>query len=244
MPVNYTNVYKPTGWTANSIVPPTVQQPPINNALINPSTAVTPDTLQTTAPTGLVDPSLGSRAFMSLPAGYAQPLASASVYETPNAPAYLADQVANLNAQQAMRRTAQDDLVRQLLGGVAGGGENAYLYASALQAASAVPGSHLALPTIQNPAIGRGYLAQSNAAAARTTAQTRSINQAKFIQDEITRLQQQRTTPYLGGFSWGNDPVLARTDERIRNLRQQLPGAQSVAGNAAFGAGWVPMPSY
>lgn len=208
----------------------------------NANAPITPDTLRTT-PQALVDPSLGSRSFMSLPAGYAQPVARTSVYETPDAPAFLADAVARLNATQSGRATASQNLIQQLLGAVGGGGPNAYLIAPALAAAVGAAGGGgggLSLAPIQNPAIGAGYSQLAKAQAERANANTSAVKRAQSLQDQIFGLQQQqRNTPQASTFSWGGGSG-ANTQNQIFDLQQQLKDAQKI-GVAAASSGWGSM---
>lgn len=241
-----------SGWTAASITPRATSV--INDAVL-PATPVTSAPLTTpvvpppvTADTfrtpeqPLNNPSLGSRGFQSVPGG-ANVLAKTSVYETPNAPAFLADQVAALNAQQSMRRQYQNDLINQLMGLTGSGNPNAYLYAGALQAAVAQPGSGgggggWVFP--QNPLIGQGYNAAAQAAAGLNTAQTAAITRPQQIQSQIADLQRRRSQFTSALPSMFGNPDAARIDQQIFDLQNQMQTAQSLATRAAgASSGWT-----
>lgn len=230
------------GWTAATITPNADLQAAADTSL-DVNAPVTPDTLRTT-PQALGDPTLGSRGFMSLPAGYAQPVARTSVYETPDAPAFLADAVARLNATQSGRATAHQNLIQQLLGAVGGGGQNAYLLAPALAAAVGATGGSgggggLSLAPIQNPLIGQGYAELAKAQAERAKANAAAVNRVKSLQDQIFELQQrQRQSPQAGTFSWGGSS--GNTQNQIFDLQRQLKDAQKI-GVAAASSGWGSM---
>jgi hypothetical protein len=240
-----------SGWTAATITPDTDLHSAADTSLdVNApvrmpdevlNAPITPDTLRTT-PQSLGDPTLGSRQFMSLPAGFAQPVARTSVYETPEAPAFLADAVARLNATQSGRATAQQSLIQQLLGAVGGGGPNAYLLAPALTAAVGATGGGgggVSFGPIQNPLIGQGYAQLAAAQAERARAQTSAVNRVQTLQDQILGLQQQqRSRPQSSTFSWGGGGN--SVSNQIFDLQQQLANAQKI-GTAAASSGWGSM---
>ena len=235
-----------SGWTAATLAPNEQLQ---DATLSTVDASVTgaadallaPDVLRTT-PQALGDPTLGSRAFRSSPQD-AIPVARTSVYQTPNAPAFLADAVARLNATQAGQQTAQQRLVQQLLGIVGGGNPNAYLVAPALAAAAGGgggPGSGgLSLAPIQNPLIGQGYSELAKAQAGRATAQTTAINRVNDLQSQILDLKRrQAQQPQSSTFSWGGSGQ--NTANKIFDLEQQLKSAQQL-GTAAASSGWGSM---
>jgi hypothetical protein len=207
-------------------------------------------TAATISPTPLNDPTLASRHFIDPMTGYRDVGATASTFQNPNVPAYLTQAVANLNATQQMRSSAQQDLTQRLFQGVQSGGPDAYLWAEALRSASATPGAHVNFGSaVQNPLVGQGYFNAAGAFQQRAKEQSDAIRAASTAQSKLALLQQQRSMLGATPFGTYDQSPQKKLDDQIFNAMtavqpqsavQQL-GVASARGNS----GWMPtLPSY
>jgi hypothetical protein len=253
-----------TGWTASSLYPnmdlhdaslasrvPTPANPtppPSDVGLINAYSQepISAATLMTN-PTDANDTTLASRKYMNPYTGLRQSVASASVYEQPDAPAFLQQQIANLNAEQTMRRSAQSELLNRLVGGVQSGGPNSYLWTEALRAAAVNPGAHVNFgASVQDPIVGQAYSRQVNSQNTFRDQQTRSLAAANNAQGNIASLFQDRAR--LGGVLAGGSPTSQQSmlDSQLTNAYMNvLPNSavqslgRSVGGSGSGYAGPV-----
>jgi hypothetical protein len=182
-----------------------------------------------TTPTALVDPKLGSRGFSSAPTNSAVPIqvgASVSAFGNAPAPAFLTDAVNRLNQTQSNFRTGEDAFRGKLLDAVLGGN---FLAAEALRASAARPGTNIAFGApVQNPDIGTGFLATSEAAAEQTQARTGFLNsqtnQLSVLQGQLKDIEGDlKGLPGSGG-GFGGGSIIASTGSG--NERAQLQSKQ------------------
>jgi hypothetical protein len=207
--------------------------------------AITPETLH--------DPSLGSRGTINPMTGVREApiVASVSQMGNGNIPDMLKQSIANLNAEQTMKRAMQAELVNRIVSGVASGGPNSYLWSEALRSAAVNPGAHVQFnAAVQNPLIGEGYKQATSAYADKTAQQTQALKSANGATGDLATLQAQRAR--LGstvmGANYSNSPQ-QQLDAKItdaylagspNSATQQL--ARSVSGP---NSGWFPaLPTY
>jgi hypothetical protein len=165
--------------------------------------AMTPETLH--------DPSLGSRGTINPNTGLREAPIVASVSQMGNGsvPDILKQSIANLNAEQTMKRAMQAELVNRIVSGVATGGPNSYLWTEALRSAAVNPGAHVQFnAAVQNPLLGEGYKQAASAYADKTAQQTQALKAANNSAGDIASLQAQRAR--LGstvmGANYSNSP--------------------------------------
>lgn len=195
----------PGGWTASSVVGP------INALAQSPLQA---DVLRTT-PQTLADTTLGSRKYVNPNTGIRDPVVSGSVYEQPDTPAFLSQAVANLNAEQALRRSLQAEWNNRLLGGVAAGGPDAFLYAEALRAASVAPGSSVAFgQQIADPQTGSAQKTAAETMAKEQAAREKHASELEKIRRQMVQLssnpEMSRSNPNLYADLFGRQQALLR----------------------------------
>ncbi len=194
-----------------------------------------------TKPTDLHDPTLGSRAYTNPYQGFRDAPITTSVYQQENVPAFLQQSIANLNAEQSMKRALQSELTNRLASGLQGGGPNSYLWAEALRAAAVNPGAHVGFgAAVQNPAIGEGYKTAANAYAGLAGQQAASIAAANKQPATLQDLLTQRAR--LSSSIMGGNPATVALDQRITDAYlsggpnssvQQLARSASGPSNAA-----------
>jgi hypothetical protein len=202
-----------------------------------------------TDPSHLHDSSLGSRTYMNPGTGLRDAAAVGSVYQQNDVPAFLQQSIANLNAEQTMKRAMQAELVNRILAGVQQGGPNDYLWAEALRGAAVNPGAHVAFnAAIQNPLLGQGYKTAADAFAQKTAQQTTSLKNANTALNSIAPLEQQRAklgNVVMGGYTGSSQQQL---DQQITDsyVNAGPSSATQMLGRAAgSGSGWLPtLPTY
>jgi hypothetical protein len=203
-----------------------------------------------TDPSAAHDPTLASRAYLDPMTGFRQVAAQTSVYEQPNAPAFLQNAVNSLNAEQALRRSLQSELTNRLLSGVQAGGPSSYLFDEALRAASVSPGAHVNFGApVQSPLIGEGYNVVANAFANRLDQQKQAITAANSVAAQLTALQKQRDSLGANAFGQYAGSPQQKLDQQIFGLQEQnqpQSAVQSLGRAAASGSsGWLPsLPGY
>lgn len=252
------------GWTAGTLAPQSLgsrspsmlQQPlpapppsaigPINAMAMQPFTA---ERLMT-QPTDLNNPSLGSRQYMNPLTGFRQVAAQTSVYNTPQAPEFLANAVNSLNAEQSLRRSAQSELVNRIIQGAASNDPNSYLWQESLRGAAVTPGAHVTFGSaVENPLIGQGYHQATQAYAQKTGEQAQAIHQARTAGVDINALKAKRQQLGNSAFGtyWGSDAQ--KLDQQITDAEanNNAGNPAQVLGQAAAGgnSGWFPtLPRY
>jgi hypothetical protein len=202
--------------------------------------AVTPDTLHNS--------SLGSRSTIDPNTGVrtAPIVASTAQIGNGSVPDFLRNSIANLNAEQEMKRAMQAELVNRIVSGVSSGGPNSYLWTEALRSAAVNPGAHVSFnAAVQNPLIGQGYQQAASAYADKTAQQTQALKAANGSGANIADLQAQRAR--LGASVMGSNysgSAQQQLDNKItdaylagspNSATQQL--ARSVSGP---NSGWSP----
>jgi hypothetical protein len=238
------------------LTPEQVAQNAINSPSEAPRTISVDDFL--TSPTALVDPKLGSRQFSSAPTSSAVPInvgASVSAFGNAPAPAFLTDAVNRLNQTQSNFRSSEDSFRGKLLDAVLGGN---FLAAEALRASAARPGTNIAFGApVQNPQIGQGFLASSQAAAgesnARTTAVNQQTSQLSTLQNQLRDVERDLKglgTGGVGGFGGGSiignrgggSGGKAQLQSKQNQIRREIEKQQSVlsSGGAFAPSGFVP----
>lgn len=199
-----------------------------------------------TDPSGVHDPSLASRKYMNPGTGVRDTAAQASVFQSDDAPAFLQQAIANLNAEQAMKRAQQSELVNRILSGVNSGGNNAYLWSEALRGASVTPGAHVSFGSaIQNPDIGAGYKTAADAYAGKTNQQTQSLRMANVSLKSISELEKQRArlgATIMGGYTGSPQQAL---DQQLNDAYASASpdsATQRLGRSANRSSGWSPTP--
>jgi|SRR5712664_285818 len=233
------------------VPPPNPQTPSSNVGPVNAGAQLPLSASQLgTTPSTLIDASLGSRTGSDPNAGKQSVYAQASVYNNQNAPAFLAQQVANLNAEQTMRRSAQAELLNRIVGGVAGGGPDAYLWDEALRAASVQPGAmvNFAAPVL-DPRIGIAQKIIAQGYSDRAQQQAQAIRQANDAQQQLSDLQKRRAIIGPNPFGQYSGSEQQQLDTRIQDLMDKTSSTGSLQllgqASAAAGSGWTPrLPQY
>jgi hypothetical protein len=205
-----------------------------------------------TKPTDAVDSTLGSRLYQNPLTGFREVAAQTSVYAQPNAPAFLQNAIAGLNAEQTMARSAQAELLDRIIKGAAGqtatgaagSGGDPYLWQEALRAASVNPGAHVNFgAAVADPRQGMASITSANALAAKAAQQTAAIKAANAIPIQIAALQKKRAQlgPAAGGF-YSNSPqqaldrqLFALEDQGLASSGIQQLGQKSARSNS----GWI-----
>lgn len=206
--------YQPrSGWTATSIVP-NPDHHAAADAALTAAPAFTADDLKTT-PVALNDPKLGSKGFKSLPNGLPVNVAAqTSVYATPNIPAFLGGALNSLNAQQAARNSAYQDIFKSIFS-----------------------------PYLQQVGGAYETLANSQAAKSNSQVQAAGSYTSLQSQIAALQKQRDTTASPAGTFGWGN-PDVNKLDQQIFNLQGQLPAAQKISSSAVgSNSGWIGAPS-
>lgn len=178
------------------------------------------------APGDLKDPSLGSRQFMT--AAQVRPVdvgAQASTFQSANVPAFLQSQIAQLNAEQYQKRSAQQDLLDRLFSAVQGGDYTAW---EALRAAAVQPGARAAFGAgIVSPELQAAQTGATRETAKKTAAETAAISLPAQLSRQMQQAQAARAQ--LGQTSFGayTGSAQEKLDQQILNLRSQLRGLGS-----------------
>lgn len=259
------------GWTSSSLTAPlasrTPQQiraplpapgpsdvGPVNALAQSPYSAAS----LMTRPTDATDPALGSRLFQNPLTGYRDVAAQQSVYAQPQAPAFLQNAIAGLNAEQSMARSAQAELLDRLTRGASGqtargmegtqmDQDNAYLWQEALRAASVSPGAHVNFgAAVTDPRQGISAITSANALAAKAAQQTAAIRAANAIPIQIAALQKKKMDlgPAPGGFYSGSrQQALDRQLFALEDMGQASSGVQRLGQSAARSSGWATTPT-
>jgi hypothetical protein len=238
---------RPTGgWTSQSL---SRSRPPVTTSVesvVGPVNAaaqnqVTAAQLRTT-PSTLYDTSLGSRQYMNPNTGIRQPVAASSVYAQSDVPAFLAQSVDALNAEQALRRSLAAEWQNRLLRGVEEGGPNAYMLAEALRAASVGPGSSVAFgKEVADAKIGQGYLEQSQAAA-NLAGQKQSVlgqQQRDILNYQAALKKQAQTSRSNSGmftYDLATGAGAGASPATLSAIQLRQPTATAIGG----GSGWAP----
>lgn len=211
-----------------------------------------------TRPTDAVDQTLGSRLYQNPLTGFRDVAAQTSVYAQPNAPAFLQNAIAGLNAEQTMARSAQSELVNRIMKGAAGltatgapgGGGDPYLWQEALRAAAVNPGAHVNFgAAVTDPRQGISAITSANALAAKAAQQTAAIAAANAIPIQIAALQKKKEVlgPAPGGFYAGSrQQALDRQLFALEDQGQAASGMQRLGQSAArSNSGWMtPMTNF
>lgn len=246
-----------SGWTSRAASPKSLESrrvtapppvTPVTQSTVGPvnalaQTVATANQLQNNTATPN-DPSLASRSPSSADlAGRRDVAAQASVYRTPNVPAFLTQAITDLNANQSLRRSAQAELVDRLFGEAMTGNLAAW---DALRAASVQPGAHVNLSPITDPNVGLGYANAALASAGQLAAQTRAVQAAQAIPSQIAQLEAQRARLGNTGFGGYIGSQQQRLDQQLTDLYASQSGRSGVQmlGQAAArgGSGWMPQP--
>lgn len=236
-------------WTATSIAPrsslasrtPSATLPALPESSVGPINSysqlpITADMLRAASPDFINDSSLASRSPTSPGAGTVA--ASTSVYRQPNAPAFLQQSIANLNAEQALRRSSQAELLDRITKGVAAGGPDAYLWMEALRAASVSPGAHVNFAeAIQNPVAAQAQFDAAQAFKQKTQQNTSAINTAQNAASNVAKLQQRRTALGSAPFGMYQNSPQQRLDQQLMDAQMAAQPESSVQklGRAAAG---------
>lgn len=197
---------------------------------------ITADSMKTMSPDFLNDPTLGSRTTANPLTGFRQPVASASVYSTSNVPAFLQSEVAKLNAEQALRRSAQAELLDRIIKGASSGAPDAYMWQEALRAASVSPGAHVNFgSSVMDPTVGQGYASAAEAFRQKTAQDVAAINAANAAQTNVTKLTQQRQRLGSSPFGMYFGSPQQRIDQQLfdATLAAQPNSAVQQLGRAA-----------
>lgn len=208
---------------------------------------ITADALRTT-PSTLSDARLGSRGFVNPNTGIRDVVASGSVYNQPNVPAFLSQAVAGLNAEQALRRSVQAEWNDRLLRNAESSGDP-YLWMEAIRAASVNPGSSVAFgQSIQDPNQGRAAMidAQSNA---NLNYQKQRILSSASNQLYDYRKQSDIANNSPLGSTWANQ-ASKRASDALYGYTMAQPLATAAAGGRtptswgrAPSSGWTSAPT-
>lgn len=247
------------GWTASSLYPnmdlhnaslasrtPTPSNPVPPSSSIGNINALSQEPISAaqlmTTPGQANDSALESRKYMNPLTGARQVAASASVYEQPDAPAFLQQQIANLNAEQTLRRSAQSELLNRLVGGVQAGGPDSYLWTEALRAAAVNPGAHVNFgASVQNPVLGQAYSKQVESQNLLRAQQTKALSNANNAQGSLDALLQARNR--LGAVAMGGSPSSQQQalDSQITNAYLNILPNSSVQslGRSVGGGGYT-----
>ena len=256
MAVNFQN-----GWTSGSIshdgelhdralatlAPTQYAQPAesavgsVNGLAQNPLTAA--DLLA--KPTDLHDPKLASAPYGNPMQGFRDAPIVSSVYQTNNVPGFLQQSIANLNAEQALKRSLQSEMVNRIMMGMQQGGPNGYLWTEALRAAAVNPGAHVAFnASVMDPAIGAGYSKAAGAYADKTNQQTTALKAANSAGSMIPDLETQRArlgSVVMGGYQGSPQQ---RIDQQLTQAHLQASpqsGTQQLARSVSGpNSGWFP----
>lgn len=250
--------FSQSGWTSRAASPKSLESrrittpppvTPVTQSSVGPVNALA-QTLATAAQlrtntTTPKDPTLASRSPSGADlAGRRDVAAQASVYQTPNVPAFLTQAISDLNANQSLRRSAHAELIDTLFGQAMTGNLSAW---DALRAASVQPGAHVSLSPITDPNVGIGYQTASNAYAGQLAAQTGAIRAAQAVPGQIATLEAQRARLGNAGFGgyWGSQQQ--NLDRQITDLYgagSARSAVQQLGQSAARGgSAWLPNPT-
>lgn len=191
----------------------------------------------------LQDPKLGQMTSYTSPlVGARRTEAQVSLFNDPNAPASIMQQIQSLNMNQSLRRAQQAEYINRLFGAAV----ESPVYAEALRAASIQPGASAAFGAriLSNPEMAANVTG-AQASAQNIAARTAAINAVDTRQRQLQQLQQQRAS--LGqnpmGFYTGSqqeklDKQIMALESDIRNNQGTQRIAESAAGTSS---GWVPI---
>lgn len=202
------------------------------------------------SPSDIHDPKLASAPYGNPGTGFRDAPIISSVYQTNNVPGFLQQSIANLNAEQALKRSLQSELVNRIVGGMQGGGPNAYLWTEALRSAAVNPGAHVSFnAAVQNPLIGQGYNTAANAYAGKTTQQTQALSAANRAGAAIPELEQQRAklgSVVMGGYTGSAQQKLDHQISGAYEAASPNSSTQRLARSVSGpNSGWFPtLPTY
>lgn len=196
---------------------------------------ITADALRTT-PSTLSDARLGSRSFVNPNTGIRDVVASGSVYNQPNVPAFLSQAVAGLNAEQALRRSVQAEWNDRLLRN-AESSSDPYLWMEAIRAASVNPGSSVAFgQQILDPNQGRANLIAAQSNASLNSQRARILSDASNqIAEYKTASQQASNQPMGTSFA---QQAQQRASNALHGYTMSQPLAVAAAGGGSGWGGW------
>lgn len=206
----------PNGWTADSVVGA------INAAAQAPIRAE--DLLTSTGDAR--DETLNSRKWLNAYTGVRDPAVIGSVYAQGDTPAWLANEVAALNAEQALRRSAQAEVFNKVFEKASGG---SLPWLEVLRAAVLQPGVEAGFGSqIVDPAIGQAAKMEAEAKKQAAGAYAGTLNDA--IAQRRAALAEANKPKTIFDTGWSVNP---RTDT-ASNYRDASQGANQVAA-AVFG---------
>lgn len=216
----------PNGWTADSVVGA------INAAAQAPITA---DTLLTSR-SAARDPALASRQYMNPYTGVRDPVLQGSVYANTDTPAWLAGEVAALNAEQAMRRSAQAEIFNKIFGQAQVGGPEGLPWLEVLRAAVLQPGVEAGFGSqVVDPNIGIAANKQAEANQTAAGAYANTLNDA-ITQRSAALQAASRGDSSVGSAFWMGPPPISQTRNTAQSSRSADSVAQSVIGTNPFAA--------
>lgn len=211
----------PNGWTADSVVGA------INAAAQAPIRAE--DLL--TGTSDARDPALASRTWKNPYTGVRDPAVIGSVYAQSDTPAWLANEVAALNAEQALRRSAQAEVFNQVFNKAAN--TNDYRWLEVLRAAVLQPGVEAGFGSgIADPNVGLALQKEAIAKDKAATAYQNTLNAASAARAALLREQDRQTSNPFMTSGWHVYPQ--QTDAKSRDLERASESADKVAA-AVFG---------
>lgn len=204
----------PNGWTADSVVGA------INAAAQAPITAE--DLL--TSKGKAVDPALESRKYLNPYTGVRDPAVTGSVYAHADTPAWLAGEVAALNAEQALRRSAQAEVFNKVFQQAQVGGNEGLPWLEVLRAAVLQPGVEAGFgSSVVDPQIGLAALKEAEASKTAAGAYARTLDEPINLRSESLRRLNNTNNAFNTGWT-----AFPRTNTG-RNYELATRGAESVA---------------
>lgn len=189
------------------------------------------------------DPKLAQiSSFKSPLTGVRRTDAQVSLFNDPNAPRSILEEVQSLNTNQSLRRAAQSEYLDTLFRNATSNPA----YAEALRAASVQPGASVGFGSrILSGAEMGANVTGATSAARNIDARTKAIQQVDNRQRELQSLQQQRTQAgqnpmgfYTGSVQEKLDRQIMALQDDIRNNKSTQNVAMAAAGTSS---GWVPI---
>lgn len=204
----------PNGWTADSVVGA------INAAAQAPIRAE--DLLTSTGDAR--DPSLESRKFMNPYTGVRDPAVVGSLYAQPDTPAWLANEVAALNDEQALRRSAQAEVFNKVFEQATGGGGLPWL--EVLRAAVLQPGVEAGFGSaVVDPNVGRAAMTEAEAEKTAAGAYSRALSAPDNLRERYISQTGRDRTSLFNPLGTSSPP----RGNRASDYLTPLSGAESVA---------------
>lgn len=162
-----------------------------------------------------------------------------STFSNPNVPAYLNQAISDLNSEQSLKRSLQQEWQDRLFRMASSDSPDAYLWQEALRAASVAPGTSVTFGSaIDNPELARAKVGQAKAISEESVSRKRVLDEPMMQQRQLSDLEKRRAQlgqTVFGGYSGSAQQGL---DNEISNLQLRILNPAGLPSSRS--SGWSP----